>query len=64
MGVKTQHLDGRARAEFDKLSRNEVVDAISDMKALGFSDCSVAAATGLSIESVRQMLAERRGARR
>lgn len=53
----------RARAEFDKLTRDEVSQAVADMLAMGFSEYTCASATGLSIEGLRQLLAERREAR-
>jgi hypothetical protein len=53
----------RARAEFDRLTREEVSDAIADMKAMGFSDHTIAQATGLACEMVRQILGERRESR-
>lgn len=53
-------LDRRARAEFDKLTREEVAEAIADMAALGFSDDAIAHATRLSVEMIRAILGERR----
>ena len=49
-----------ARAEFEKLTRDEVAAAIARMSRDGFSDYCIAAATKLSVEAVRQFLAERR----
>lgn len=53
-------MDRRARAAFDAMDREQVSDAIADMRALGFSEATIAMATRLSIEAVRQLLAERR----
>lgn len=53
----------RARAAFDAMTRAEIIDAILDMKRLGFSDHAVAAACRLSVECVRELIAERRQAK-
>ncbi|MEX2122384.1 MAG: hypothetical protein WD795_00695 [Woeseia sp.] len=53
----------RAREHFDSLTRAEVAEAVADMMALGFGEYTCASATGLSIEAVRQILAERRESR-
>jgi hypothetical protein len=56
-------LQRRARAAFLKLTREQVGEAVADMRARELSDYSISAATGLSVEAVRQILAERREAR-
>ncbi|MEX2125814.1 MAG: hypothetical protein WD795_18135 [Woeseia sp.] len=53
----------RARAEFERLSREEVADAVANMLSMGFSEATVSHATGLSIEYIRQTMAARREAR-
>lgn len=52
--------EARARAEFDRLTRAEVAEAVRNMKVLGFGDYEVAAACRLSVEMVRAILSERR----
>lgn len=47
------------RAEFDKLTRAEVAQAVRDMAALGFTDHTIARATGLSVEYCRTVLGDR-----
>ena len=54
-------LNRRARVEFMKLTREQVVEAVANMAGMGFSDYTIGSATGLSVESVRQLLGERRG---
>lgn len=51
---------GPRRQEFQQLSRAQVSDAIRDMAAMGFGDHSIAIATQLSVEVVREVLADRR----
>lgn len=59
----TDHqLECRAREHFDSMTRAEVVQAVCGMKALGFGDYQIAAACRFSVEMVRELLAERRGA--
>lgn len=51
-------LEARARAEFEKLTREEVVAAIRRMRREGYSDHTIAAASRLGVEVVRNMLGE------
>jgi hypothetical protein len=51
--------DDKHRVEFEKLTRDEVAQAVRDMAAMGFSDYGVAQATGLAVEYVRTVLGER-----
>ena len=51
--------DKAARQHFDVLSRDERVQGICRMADTGYSDYSIAAATKLSVEMVRQILAKR-----
>ena len=44
---------------FDALTRDEQKQAIFDLADEGFGDYGIAAATKLSVEQVRQILAER-----
>lgn len=52
--------DDKHRVEFDRLTREEVSDAIADMKALGFGDYDISAACGLAVEQIREILGQRR----
>ncbi len=51
--------DKAARQHFDALSRDEDIQAICRMTDTGYSDYSIATATKLSVEMVRQILAKR-----
>jgi hypothetical protein len=51
-------LDHRARQHFKALRREEVAAAIRRMAREGFSDYCIVSATQLSVEAVRQILAE------
>ena len=51
--------DKAARQHFDALSRDEEIQAICRMADTGYSDYSIATATKLSVEMVRQILAKR-----
>jgi hypothetical protein len=53
-------IDNRARHHFYAMTREQVADAVRDMKAMGFSDYAVAAATRLAVEEVRRILGERK----
>ena len=48
-----------ARQHFDALSRDEKTQAICRMADTGYSDYSIATATRLSVEMIRQVLAAR-----
>ena len=48
-----------ARKHFNALSRDEKVQAIFRMADIGYSDYSIATATKLNVEMVRQILAKR-----
>lgn len=49
----------RARQHFEDMTREEVSQAVRDMRVLGFSEYCIAAATRLSVEQVRTLLSER-----
>ena len=51
--------DKAARQHFDALGPDAKVQAICRMADSGYSDYSIATATKLSVEMVRQVLAER-----
>lgn len=50
-------IDPKARSRhFDELDADQKAQAIRDLKAMGFPDSSICAATGLSIEGLRAVL--------
>ncbi len=51
--------DKAARQHFDALSRDEKIQAICGLADIGYSDYSIATATKLSVEMVRQIRAKR-----
>ena len=51
--------DKAARQHFDALSRDEKIQAIFRLAGTGYSDYSIATATKLSAEMVRQIRAKR-----
>lgn len=52
-------LDRRARQHFDELSDEEKRQAIYNLADFGHGEYTIASASGISIEAVRQVLAER-----
>lgn len=54
--------DAKAREGFDSLSPAEQAQAIFRLADAGHGDYTIAAATKLSVEYIRLMLAERRAA--
>jgi hypothetical protein len=52
-------LDARSREHFETLSQDEQRAAIYDLCDRGYSDHTVAHATRLSLEQVRQVLGDR-----
>ena len=61
-GVRRMKSNNAARQHFDVLSRDGKIRAICGMADTGYSDYSIANATTLSVEMVRQILAARRPA--
>jgi hypothetical protein len=57
------NLDRRARAHFDRLSRDEQVEAIRRLAHEGLGDYEIAHATKLSVEMIRRVLGARAEAR-
>ena len=51
--------DQAARQHFDALSRSEKIEAIYRMADNGYGDFSIATATKLNVEMVRQILGKR-----
>ena len=60
--VRRMNANNTARQHFDALSRDGKIRAICGMADTGCSDYSIANATRLSVEMVRQILAARRPA--
>lgn len=46
-----------ARRHFDRLTRDEVVDAVQRLASEGHSDYGIAAATGIAVEQIRNIIA-------
>ena len=57
------NINEAARQHFDALSRDERIQAIWRMANTGHSDYSIASATELSVEMVRQILVKRKAMR-
>ncbi len=62
--MQSIHPDHARNRHFDELTREQREDAIKRMAAEGWTDHGIAAATRLSIEMVRQVLARRDHERR
>ena len=60
--VRRMNANNAARQHFDALSRDGKIRVICGMADTGSSDYSIASATRLSVEMVRQILAARRPA--
>lgn len=54
--------DRRARQHWHELTAAEKRTAVWNMRDFGYGDHVIASATGLSVEAVREILAERREA--
>jgi hypothetical protein len=62
--VNAADLERAAVEHLEAMTHDELIKAIVDLKAMGFSDHGCAQATRQSVDAVRRILAERREAGR